>query len=76
MDVIAQALPIVIGTAIVVGIARQFVPGLAYVGFWGPIMIVLGLFGWKLAGSSVIVLVGGIAVSAVRAWFTLKMQRD
>lgn len=71
-----EALPIIIVTALIIEAVSYFVPAVKnLVGVVGPILIVLGVMGWRLLGSSTTLIVAGIAVIVARYIFAVYLVK-
>ena len=74
--VLLEALPIIIVTALVIEAVSFFVPVLKNLfGVVGPILIVLGVMGWRLLGSSATLIAAGIVVIVVRYMFVVYLVK-
>lgn len=65
--VIFEALPAIIVTILVIEGVSFFVPAVKnLLGVIGPILIVLGIMGWSLLGSSANLMIAGVIVIVAR----------
>lgn len=72
-----QALPIILVTAFIIEGISAFVPAVKnLIGVIGPVIVVMGLMGWRLLGSSTYMILLGVAVIVVRYVFLVVMTKD
>lgn len=76
--VLLEALPIIIVTALVIEGISFFIPAVKnLLGVVWPILIVLGVMGWRLMGSPVNLLIAGVVVIVARyVLFVYLVRRD